>query len=425
MAKDIYLPLPEYFNFLGKGKILDFDNSLSFFNWFNEPTDVTIQLESCHTANFATMSLLPLYAWYLMSKGSNVRFYSGQSPSGAVQAWRNLNGRSFRQILTDQNLNFNPSNRRPIFAIRNFDNLDLMARKLREFTSTYGSEYDKVMSYVISELIYNTLEHGANLFKTEQKTIRVPSILQYSWYSSSNRLEFIIADIGIGVKSHLERSFPAFKSHKEALEYAVLPGISGTMNQSDPYSGKNNAGMGLYFSTNIMRKLHADMYMVSGDGLLHVSPSDITAKTLNHSWPGTFIYVTINLGADSFKHEVIMSELREQARSQVQIREKKGQLEELYVGITNLFGKWAENKLQAVNYRDKQIMPALTDGKSVRFDFSGVESAPHSFLNALIATPVKNLGMQAYKLLRFTNVPSDIRDTIDYIMDENTGKDDE
>ncbi len=40
--------------------------------------------------------------------------------------------------------------------------------------------------------------------------------------------------------------------------------------------------------------------------------------------------------------------------------------------------------------------------------------------NPEIATPIKQMGMNAYKKLKIINAEPEIRETIDYILDENT-----
>src|SRR5690606_2921545 len=114
-------------------------------------------------------------------------------------------------------------------------------------------------------------------------------------------------------------------------------------------------------------------------------------------WPGTFVLVSVKVEPSvAVELESIMSELRERAQAEI---ERKGGLQrddELYIGINNLFGPRAEDKDSAVRVRDKRVMPALTEGKSVLFDFADVRVAPHSFLGALLATPAQILGTAAY-----------------------------
>jgi hypothetical protein len=115
-----------------------------------------------------------------------------------------------------------------------------------------------------------------------------------------------------------------------------------------------------------------------------------------------------------------MSELREQARREVTAGDREETVSTLRVSMYNFFGKYAENKAAAIQYRDKHLLPAVGAGKKVIFDFDGVELAPHSVLNALLASAVEELGLVAYKRLRFLNVKPEIRETIDYILDANS-----
>ncbi|MBS1800376.1 MAG: STAS-like domain-containing protein [Acidobacteria bacterium] len=208
----------------------------------------------------------------------------------------------------------------------------------------------------------------------------------------------------------------------EALRMAIKPQVSGTFGKLNPYTGKNNAGVGLYLSTNIVQKLHADMHLVSGNGLLHISPRDITGRQMSSKWPGTFVLVTLKLSHKKMPVNLhqMLSQARETATKEIASREGKELAERYVLSVENFFGKFAENKEGAINIRDRKLLPALESGKDLLLDFSNVETAPHSFLSALIATPVKKIGMVAYKRIKITNATPEIRETIDYIFDENT-----
>lgn len=163
------------------------------------------------------------------------------------------------------------------------------------------------------------------------------------------------------------------------------------------------------------------MHIISGNGLLHITARDSTAKTLKNSWPGTLVLVTIKVGSNlDLNLHKIMAELRASADEEI----KKGTESEKqgthYVSINNFFGVFAENKEEAINYRDRHLLHAIEDGKVIHLDFNGVKSAPHSFLSALLATPIKRLGMNSYKQIKIINAEPEIRETIDYIFDDNT-----
>jgi hypothetical protein len=163
------------------------------------------------------------------------------------------------------------------------------------------------------------------------------------------------------------------------------------------------------------------MHILTGNGLLHVSPRDITGKTLKSSWPGTIILVTIKIENDpGFILHKMMQEFRTQAANEQKHADKKEEDNIYYISISNYFGVFAEDKESGIRFRDNRIFTALDEGKSILIDFDGVVSAPHSFLSALLASPIKSLGMLAYKRIKFVNASPEIRETIDFILDDNT-----
>ena len=235
-------------------------------------------------------------------------------------------------------------------------------------------------------------------------------------------LHFIVADIGVGVKKHLTQTYPGLASDEEALRLSIQPEISGTFGKQDPYSNRNNAGMGLFLSSNIIRRLRADMYLVSGDGVIHISPVDTTSKTIDVGWPGTMALITVRLDRGTeFALDSMMNDFRAQARTEVKARSSANVENRHHVSIYNYFGRYADDKAAAIAYRNKHLLPSVDEGKSILLDFNDVETSTHSFLNALLASPIRRMGLRAYKIIRVVNAPRDIRETIDYVLDDNTG----
>ncbi len=222
----------------------------------------------------------------------------------------------------------------------------------------------------------------------------MPAIFQFGYYPSFSRFSFIFSDLGVGIKTHLEQSYPAFSTHQEAIIYALRPRVSGTFRQqSEPYASKNNAGLGLTYSSRMLKHLKGDMHIVSRDGVVHVSPEDVTSRRLQHGWPGTFVLIDLNISDTlNISVEELMAQISEKAESEVAGVSDREREKTLYVSIYNYFGKYAEDKDAAISYRDRHILPALEQGKKIDLDFHDVETAPHSFLNALLATPVARLG---------------------------------
>lgn len=411
------LKLPSTLSFKSKN-FVDFDSYLSIFDWNYNKDSLVIDGTGCRNANYQALALLIQYIWFLKAKGIYVKlFYDKEST--LAQMWYRLGGAGCYKVLHDSNENFRFIYDKPMFAIRNpSTDIPTALNKILDYTTQIEmdliSGHESTLRYIISELLYNTLEHGYNP--------NIPSLLQFNWYKNKGQLSFIIADLGIGVKSHLEKTYPAFPSDMTALEFAIKPEISGTFGSpKQPYEGKNNAGMGLYLSSNIGKTLEADMYIVSGRGLLHISPTDITSNTLREPWPGTFIYMTV--GFDKFKTFDINEELerlRKQAKVEVDSRNNKETPQEVILDMYNYFGRNCEVKYEAIKRRDKQILPALAEGKTVILDFTNTETATHSFLVALLATAICNTGIKSYKLIKIIGANPTIRSTIDFIFDSYT-----
>ena len=424
-ANRIVLSLPPYFNFKDHDAY-DFTKALAFFRWDLHDCPVTIDFSTCQSANYQALSLVVLYAWRLKSNGCRVDFagMKASSRGGANDVWRMMGAAGLFGVSFNENQNFRSSDFKPLIAIRNHADFRKAMEEASRFSKEFNIEYINTFRYVISELLYNTLEHGIAFFEdARSKNKRLPSLCQFTWYKQRNEIQFLVGDMGMGVKRHLSQSYPGIEDHEAALRKAIQPQVSGTFVGADPYQAKNNAGMGLFLSTNIVRRLKADMHIVSGDAVLHVSGTDITTRKLATSWPGTFALVSLRLEKKAvFELHSMMSEFRDAATREQLAKNKAEDEGVFYVSIYNYFGKYPEDKGAAIKYRDSILLPAVSSGKKILFDFDLITSSPHSFLNALLSTPIKRLNMLSFKKLKFVNASPEIRETIDFILEDNTGE---
>ena len=142
---------------------------------------------------------------------------------------------------------------------------------------------------------------------------------------------------------------------------------------------------------------------------------------MEKSWPGTIVLVTVKLENElDFDFHSMMQEFRDAAISELNKGTDRENDGKYYLSIDNYFGSYATDKQAAIKVRDEKILNEIELGKKIVIDFEFIKSAPHSFLSALLATPIKRLGMNAYKKITILNANPEIRETIDYIMDENT-----
>lgn len=411
------IPLPKTFSFIQNG-ITEFDSILSLFKWNYSNTKIIIDGNQCKHASYQTLTLLILYLWKLKQQKT---FISIQFPKHSTLdiMWNRLDGPNYLSILNNSQNNFHYVYNKPLFAIKYKDhNITQMLNTIRDYALDLPTDlirgYEDAVRYIISELTYNALEHGFNP--------QIPSLLQFNWYRDKNQLSFILADLGIGIKNHLEQTYAPFTSNTDAIAMALEPEISGTFGVNvGPYKQQNNAGMGLYLSSNLGKTLEADMYIVSGDGLAHISPLDVTYTTLENAWPGTFIYMTIGFDRlktyDLHKH---LEDFRKHATETVAKRNNIVRAPELYIDMYNYCGERCEVKLEAINLRERKIIPAIKKGETVILDFSHAITATHSFLTALLADPIKILGLKSYKQIKIIGANETIRTIIDFVFDTYT-----
>ena len=248
------IKLPRTLSFKNNN-IVDFNAYLSIFDWNFEGPSIIIDGRACISANYQALSLLIQYLWFLKSKGTYI-YFNIDGNTALRKMWQRIGGSGCYKVLEDSNENFNTVYDKPMFAIRNqTTDVSSAIGKILQYTSQIDmdliSGHEDTLRYIVSELLYNTLEHGYNP--------QIPSLLQFNWYRDKNQLSFIVADLGVGIKRHLEQTYPPFSSDTTALEEAIKPEISGTFGApKGPYSAQNNAGMGLFLSSNLGKKLEAD-----------------------------------------------------------------------------------------------------------------------------------------------------------------------
>lgn len=407
-----YIKIPVRLVFV-KDHVLDFEHALSMFDWDTKDCDVTIDFSECRVANYQLLSLVVLYVWVLRRNKCYIEFVGLKNYESVGKMWRLLNASNLFRVLTNKNVNFESDKFKPLFAIRESQDFEKALATAVDYTTQFGVEYEKTLRYVVSELLYNTMEHGRN--------ISVPSLLQLAWYQNQNKIEFVIADVGIGIRSHLRQVYPQLETDSEAIEFALGPSISGTFNRSQPYQAKNNAGFGLYLSSEIVRRLQADMHIISGRGIVHISPADTTKREMQISWPGTIVHLTIQLSKNTdLRLDSMLAAFREEARKEIDIARQNEDVQRHYFSVRNYFGGTAEDKHKAIMIRDSELLPAMEAGKSIIMDFENVRTSPHSFLNALLSSLIYSAGIRAYKRIKIINATSEIRGTIDFIFDEST-----
>lgn len=139
--------------------------------------------------------------------------------------------------------------------------------------------------YSIRELIRNVVEH---------------SKAEYIWYAGQcwptyDLVEIAILDEGIGIKNSLIKN-PSYRgviqNDKDALLYAIKPGVTSASGKKDPYDKWANSGYGLYVTSQLCAQ-GGDFFICSNEKALYIDNTGI--NTYDVSINGTAIRMRLRI----------------------------------------------------------------------------------------------------------------------------------
>jgi len=138
---------------------------------------------------------------------------------------------------------------------------DILERHCRRLACVLTRENEgplvETLEYALREMFRNVVEHsGAN---------QIGFCAQY--WPTKNRVELAILDNGMGLSQSLRfNPFLNVKSDKDAINYSLLPGISGKAYKGAPKQRSDfwsNSGFGLYMTSELCRN-GGDFFICSG-----------------------------------------------------------------------------------------------------------------------------------------------------------------
>jgi len=159
---------------------------------------------------------------------------------------------------------------------------DTLARMIARAPGENDDMFD-ALSYSIREVMRNVFEHS--------QTSSLHCCAQY--WPRSNKVEFAIADFGIGIRRGLgENPNFRFKRDKEAIEYSLLPSVSGKTHLPRRSETWFNSGYGLYM-TNRLARNGGNFVLASGETAIHLSRK--TKHNYATSFPGTVLRFNLDV----------------------------------------------------------------------------------------------------------------------------------
>jgi hypothetical protein len=115
----------------------------------------------------------------------------------------------------------------------------------------------------------------------------VPIVASGQFFPKVNRLDFCLADGGLGIQTVVNKALSSNKSASEAIDWAM------TANNTTR-SGDIPGGLGSQILRSFIEINEGKLYVISGDGVWVQEGTTVSTKRLPYSYPGTFAILEID-----------------------------------------------------------------------------------------------------------------------------------
>lgn len=148
------------------------------------------------------------------------------------------------------------------------------------------------LQYLFLELMNNVADHA-----------QASGHVMTQYYNTNKKVQFAVADRGVGFLSNLKLKFSDIHTEEEAIFKALEKGVTATPQKM--YGQEKNAGFGLYAMLEILKQTHGRFVIISNDTLVRYAEDEYTVKKLDSTWGGVvvafeFDEAEINFSMDEF-----------------------------------------------------------------------------------------------------------------------------
>lgn len=238
------------------------------------------------------------------------------------------------------------------------------------------------VEYVIIECLRNVLQHSEDALGAVVGAQRNARGL----HAGRPVFQVSVADCGEGIRKTLSRTHPDVVDDDVALEQALWPYHSGKFAPGRT-GGLENAGLGLFYISELAKELGGRMLLASGSSSLVVDPAiPKRIERLDIGFPGTLVAfeVPTELPDDFGQVFQRISDLAAERTPKRLTREWlkfEPPPESAQRFVVSLF---VENNEEAQKLVQERVIPKLMRKEPVAFDFINVRVITQSFAHALL-----------------------------------------
>jgi len=240
----------------------------------------------------------------------------------------------------------------------------------------------KALRYFVVELLRNVVQHSED----PEGGVVGAQLNDRGLHAAFPVYQAVVVDNGQGIRRHLQRTYPELETDDVALERSLWPWVSGAFPRGRT-GGLENAGLGLFFISELVKGLDGRLLIASGTASLLVDPRGAQRQRfLDVGYPGTL--VTFEIPAEPSRgFDELFASIDRLARERTPGRLVSGWLrfEPAPEGVVRfLVSQFAENNDRARQLAAGQIIPRIVRKEPVALDFVNVPVLTQSFAHAFL-----------------------------------------
>jgi len=280
-------------------------------------------------------------------------------------------------------------------TVRSYSDMEKFAQDVATRVCPDDPETRSATKYCLIELIRNVLDHSGS-----SATVCAQYMHAGKGARSHDGVQVAVADCGFGIQSTLASMHDWVTSDSIAMTAALSPFVSRTFPEGDFSQMKNNAGLGLYFIHELVKKSDGRMLLWSGDHARIVIGDTASADGVKEReialppYTGMLAAVEFQIGLID-DYDEFFNYLRERIYSLIQIGKEGGSvLERLPVPEPGIqVGKLAEDTAAARKFRIETLLPKVHSENRVVLDFSEYKYLSPSFAHALMHETIREAAL--------------------------------
>lgn len=178
---------------------------------------------------------------------------------------------------------------------------NIMLKNFSGLSDRDSKDLEQYLQYLFLELMNNVADHAQS-----------NGYVMAQYYKIGKKVQFAIADRGVGFLSNLKLKFSNISTEKDAIMKALEKGVTAT--PARMYGHEKNAGYGLYAMVEILKQTNGEFAIISNDTIVRYKNGTYETKILPHKWNGavisfTFYEAEVNFSIDYFKKNYLWNDL--------------------------------------------------------------------------------------------------------------------